>query len=208
MTNAAHAEAQVRKPERGIDEAERLRADVYAILARFLTRAPDAELLSQAAGWQGDDTPFGQAINALSDACGSADSAALHDEYEALFIGVGRGELLPYASYYLTGFLHEKPLARLRQTLREIGAERDPAVSEPEDHIAALMDVMVGLIHEAFPGASGLATQKAFFSDHIESWAPYFFKDLENAKTATLYRHVGSVGREFLEIEKAAFAMA
>ena len=115
---------------------------------------------------------------------------------------------MPYGSYYLTGFLHEKPLARLRQSLREIGAERDPAVKEPEDHIAALMDVMVGLINGTFAGASGLAAQQKFFADHIESWAPYFFKDLENAKTATLYRHVGSVGREFLEIEKAAFAMA
>lgn len=208
MTNAAHAEAQVRKPERGIDEAEGLRANVYAILAQFLTRAPDAAMLSEAAGWQGDDTPFGEAVNRLADACRNADPQALREEYETLFIGVGRGELLPYASYYLTGFLHEKPLARLRQSLRGIGAERDPSVREPEDHIAALMDVMVGLIHGTFPGASGLAAQKTFFTDHIESWAPYFFKDLENAKTATLYRHVGSVGREFLEIEKAAFAMA
>ena len=208
MINAAHAEAQVHKPERGIDEAERLRANVYAILAQFLTRAPGAAMLAEAAGWQGDDTPFGQAVNRLADACRDADPQALREEYEALFIGVGRGELLPYGSYYLTGFLHEKPLARLRQSLREIGAERDPAVKEPEDHIAALMDVMVGLINGTFAGASGLAAQQKFFADHIESWAPYFFKDLENAKTATLYRHVGSVGREFLEIEKAAFAMA
>ena len=208
MINAAHAEAQVHKPEREIDEAEGLRANVYAILAQFLTRAPDAAMLAEAAGWQGDDTPFGQAVTRLADACRDADPQALREEYEALFIGVGRGELLPYGSYYLTGFLHEKPLARLRQSLREIGAERDPAVKEPEDHIAALMDVMVGLINGTFAGASGLAAQQKFFADHIESWAPYFFKDLENAKTATLYRHVGSVGREFLEIEKAAFAMA
>jgi TorA maturation chaperone TorD len=208
MTNAAHAEAHSQAPATAGDEAERLRANVYAILARFLSASPDAACLAEAAGWKGDDTPFGRAITGLAEACSDADPDALGDEYEALFIGVGRGELLPYASYYLTGFLHEKPLARLRQTLRSIGAERDPSVSEPEDHIAALMDVMVGLILGTFAGASGLEAQKAFFRDHIESWAPYFFKDLEKAKTAGLYRHVGTVGREFLEIEKAAFAMA
>ena len=208
MTNAAHAEVQAKAPVRGIDEAERLRANVYAFLAQFLTRAPDARMLSEAAGWQGDETPFGQAVNVLAQACRDADPEALREEYEALFIGVGRGELLPYGSYYLTGFLNEKPLARLRQSLRALGAERDPSVSEPEDHIAALMDVMVGLILGSFKGGSSLEGQKVFFKEHIESWAPYFFKDLEKAKTATLYRHVGSIGREFLEIEKAAFAMA
>jgi TorA maturation chaperone TorD len=208
MTNAAHAEAQTRTPVGEIDEAERLRANVYAFLAQFLTRPPDARLLAEAANWQGDDTPFGQAINQLAQACREADPDALQEEYEALFIGVGRGELLPYGSYYLTGFLNEKPLARLRQSLRALGAERDPSVSEPEDHIGALMDVMVGLILGSFAGGSGLEAQKAFFREHVEPWASYFFKDLEKAKTATLYRHVGSVGREFLEIETAAFAMA
>jgi len=207
MTNAANAEALATAPQ-AIDEAERLRANVYAVLARFLARAPNAAELAETARWNGDETPLGQAFEQLAEACRRADPTALHEEYEALFIGVGRGELLPYGSYYLTGFLNEKPLARLRASLRELGVERDPSVHEPEDHVAALMDVMAGLILGVFGGVAGLERQRTFFKDHIDPWAGYFFKDLENAKTATLYRHIGTIGREFLEIERAAFAMA
>lgn len=189
------------------EDAERLRANVYALLARFLARPPDAGALREAAAWSGDDSEFGQAVSALAAKARAADPQAVKDEYEALFIGLGRGELVPYASYYLTGFLHEKPLARVRQSLREIGAERDPAVKEPEDHIAALLDVMVGLILGKFR-ASGVERERQFFRDHINSWAPYFFKDLENAKTGDLYRPIGTLGRLFLTIEEAAFEMA
>lgn len=206
MTNAVHAGAS--ELDRAIDEAERLRANAYSLLAQFLSRSPDSRVLAETSGWQGDDTPLGQAISALAQASREGDPALLRDEYAALFIGVGRGELLPYASYYLTGFLNEKPLARLRQSLRALGIERDPSVKEPEDHIAALMDVMSGLILGTFAGPASLQEQRAFFAEHIEPWAGYFFKDLENAKHATLYRHVGAIGREFIEIEKAAFAMA
>jgi TorA maturation chaperone TorD len=191
-----------------IDEAERLRANVYALLARFLARPPDSALLAEASGWQGDESDFGRAVSRLARRAGEADPVTAKEEYEALFIGVGRGELLPYGSYYLTGFLHEKPLARVRQTLRELGAERDPSVKEPEDHIAALLDVMVGLILGIFAKPASLADQKRFFEEHIAPWAPYFFNDLEEAKTARLYTGVGGVGREFMEIEKAAFTMA
>lgn len=207
MTVAAHVEAPTASVKMAVEEAERLRANVYALLARLLVRAPTADELAEMSGWSGDETPLGRAISTFSEACKSADAEALHDEYEALFIGVGRGELLPYGSYYLTGFLNEKPLARLRGTLRELHIERDPSVREPEDHIAALMDVMAGLILGLFGDPIGLDKQRAFFANHIESWAPYFFKDLEKAKNATLYRHVGTIGREFLEIERAAFAM-
>lgn len=204
MTNAAHAEAPA---ARQVDEAERLRANVYSFLAKFLARSPDSATLSETAGWSGDETPFGQAVNSLAQACRGADPKLMNEEYQALFIGVGRGELLPYGSYYLTGFLNEKPLARLRQSLRALGVERDPSVKEPEDHIAVLMDVMAGMIVGSFAGTASLAEQQAFFTDHIDPWVGYFFKDLEKAKQATLYRHVGTIGREFIEIERAAFAM-
>lgn len=194
--------------ERINDETERLRANVYALLARFLARPPDSATLAEAAGWSGDDTEFGKAVSRLAKSAAGADPESARDEYEALFIGVGRGELLPYGSYYLTGFLNEKPLARVRQSLRELGVERDPAVKDPEDHIAALLDVMVGLILGTFAGGSDLTAQKRFFDDHIAPWADYFFKDLEGAKTADLFKAVGSVGRAFLAIEKAAFEMA
>jgi TorA maturation chaperone TorD len=189
------------------DDSERLRANVYALLARFLARPADASLLAEAASWSGDETEFGRAVADVAEKARASNPKALREEYEALFIGIGRGELVPYASYYLTGFLHEKPLARIRQDLRGIGAERDPSVKEPEDHIAALLDVMVGLILGTFR-ESGLERQRAFFRDHVNSWAPYFFKDLELAKAGDFYRPVGRLGRLFLNIEEAAFEMA
>lgn len=194
--------------EQIIDETERLRANVYALLARFLARPPDQATLTEAAGWAGDDTEFGMAVSRLAKSAAGTDPETVRDEYEALFIGVGRGELLPYGSYYLTGFLNEKPLARVRQSLRELGVERDPAIKDPEDHIAALLDVMVGLILGTFRGGADLAAQKQFFDDHIEPWADYFFKDLEKAKTADLFKALGSVGRAFMAIENTAFEMA
>ena len=201
MAGTANAATQI------VDETERLRANVYALLARFLSRPADAATLAEAAGWTGDDSEFGMAVSGLARGAAGADPKTIKDEYEALFIGVGRGELLPYGSYYLTGFLNEKPLARVRQSLRELGVERDPAIKDPEDHIAALLDVMVGLILGTFRGGADLAAQRRFFDDHIASWADYFFKDLEQAKTADLYKAVGSVGRAFMAIEKAAFEM-
>jgi len=194
--------------EQIIDESERLRANVYALLARFLARPPDSATLAEAAGWAGDDTDFGKAVSRLAKSAAGADPKTVKEEYEALFIGIGRGELLPYGSYYLTGFLNEKPLARVRQSLRELGVERDPAIKDPEDHIAALLDVMVGLILGTFRGGADLAAQKQFFDDHIEPWADYFFKDLEKAKTADLFKALGSVGRAFMAIENTAFEMA
>lgn len=194
--------------EQTIDESERLRANVYALLARFLACPPDSATLAEAAGWAGDDTDFGKAVSRLAKSAAKADPKTVRDEYEALFIGIGRGELLPYGSYYLTGFLNEKPLARVRQSLRELGIERDPAVKDPEDHIAALLDVMVGLILGTFHGGTDLAAQKRFFDDHIAPWADYFFKDLEKAKTADLFKAIGSVGRAFMVIENTAFEMA
>lgn len=202
MAGTADAAEQI------IDESERLRANVYALLARFLARPPDSATLAEAAGWAGDDTDFGKAVSRLAKSAAGADPKTVKEEYEALFIGIGRGELLPYGSYYLTGFLNEKPLARVRQSLRELGVERDPANKDPEDHIAALLDVMVGLILGTFRGGADLAAQKQFFDDHIEPWADYFFKDLEKAKTADLFKALGSVGRAFMAIENTAFEMA
>ncbi len=202
MAGTADAAEQI------VDETERLRANVYALLARFLARPPGQATLAEAAGWAGDDTEFGRAVSRLAKSAAKADPKTAKVEYEALFIGVGRGELLPYGSYYLTGFLNEKPLARVRQSLRELGVERDPAVKDPEDHIAALLDVMVGLILGTFAGGSDLTAQKRFFDDHIASWADYFFKDLEEAETADLFKAIGGVGRAFMVIEKAAFEMA
>ncbi|MGE0613108.1 MAG: molecular chaperone, partial [Hyphomicrobiales bacterium] len=129
-------------------------------------------------------------------------------EYHDLFIGEGRGELLPYGSYYLTGFLNEKPLARLRNDMAALGIARDPSVREPEDHIAALLDMMAGLITGEFGDPASVAEQKRFFETHLSSWVDHFFADLEGAKSSVLYAALGTVGRRFIEIEETAFSMS
>ena len=114
---------------------------------------------------------------------------------------------MPYGSYYLTGFLHEKPLAKLRQDMSRLGVVREQNVAEPEDHIASLCEMMAGFIDGSFGRALDLDEQKAFFAAHIDNWAPVLFRDMEAAKASILYATLGSVGRIFLQIEEGAFAM-
>jgi len=191
-----------------IPEEERLRADMYGMLARVLAAPPDAALLSALNRLFGDESELGAAVRDLAHKAGMTTVAAVAREYHDLFIGLGRGELLPYASYYLTGFLHEKPLADLRSALAKLGVERAAAVKEPEDHIAALCEVMAGLIVGTFGAPAPVAQQRELFDGFITPWAERFFRDLETAQSAYLYAAVGRVGRLFLHIEQTAFAIA
>jgi TorA maturation chaperone TorD len=184
---------------------ERLRAHQYQLLARFLAAPPDAALLDLAAGFTGDDTDLGRALAELALRAGRATPEVASREYHDLFIGIGRGELVPYASYYLTGFLNEKPLAKLRGDMARLGIARAETVKEPEDHIAALCEMIAGLITGAFGVPLDLAEQRAFFDRHLAPWAPVFFEDLEKARSAWLYAPVGTLGRVFMGIEKTAF---
>lgn len=190
-----------------IPDEDVLRANIYAFLARALSRAPDQPFLAEASSLTSDDSPIGQGFAALASIAGRMDQKAVEREHHDLFIGVGRGELLPYASYYLTGFLNEKPLAKLRNTMADLGIERDPEIVEPEDHAAALFDMMAGLIEGKFGDPADLKTQKAFFETHIQSWASYFFRDLEGAEGSVFYAPIGTIGKAFLEIEAMGFAM-
>jgi len=189
-------------------EEDRCRAQIYRLLSQLLVRAPDAEILTQLRGLDDDDTAIGQAFGALATASQTATADSTGDEYQNLFIGIGRGELVPFASFYLTGFLNEKPLARLRQDMAAHGVERAEGVSEPEDHIATLCELMSGLILGDYDAPMPLSEQSEFFDRHIGSWATRFFEDLENAKSATFYKPVGALGRAFMEIETTAFQMA
>lgn len=186
---------------------DELRASQYRLLARFLAKPPDAGLLRLAAGFSGDDTDLGKALALLARLARNVTETKASEEYHELFIGVGRGELMPYGSYYMTGFLNEKPLALLRQDMAGLGMARAEGNAEPEDHIAALSDMMAGLIMGDFGAPLDLAEQKRFFDEHMVPWAGQFFTDLENAKAATLYTPVGTLGRVFMEIETTAFAM-
>jgi TorA maturation chaperone TorD len=208
MARAAGLEEPGRDVEREDAAPEDvLRARCYRLLARFLSSPPDAATLQVGASLTGDDSELGRAIGAFAHVCARSQPATVAEEYHELFIGLVRGELVPYGSYYLTGFLHEKPLAKLRQDMSRLGVERDPEVLDPEDHIASLCEMMAGFIDGALGRSLPLEEQKAFFSTHIGTWAPVLFRDMEKAKASVLYATLASVGRIFLEIEEAAFAM-
>lgn len=190
-----------------VSSEDRLRADLYNFLGLILSGPPDQVLLDQCAGLSGDASELGQAISALARVAKVSKPRAVQSEFNALFIGLGRGELLPYASYYLTGFLHEKPLATLRDDMAAMSLTRAPNVYEPEDNIASLMEMMGSIIVGRFSKPVSLDQQKQFFNKHIAPWAGHFFSDLEGANNSVLYASVGSVGKAFVEIEREAFRM-
>ena len=191
-----------------ISEEDQLRAGWYALLAQLLSREPGDPLLKMLRGLEGDDSELGKGIRALAAAARGTTVEAARQEYFDLFVGLGQGELLPYASYYLTGFLNERPLARLRGDMGRLHIARADEVSEPEDHIAALCEMMSGLITGGFGAPAELAEQRKFFDTHIGCWAPRFFEDLQGAQSAVLYMPVGTIGRLFMAIEVQAFDMA
>ena len=189
---------------REIDEIDRARAQEYALLAALLSHGPDAQMIENLSGLGGDTTALGVAHAALGAAAASANPKRIEREYFDLFVGLGRGELFPYASYYLTGYLHGRPLARLRGALKQIGIERAEGVSEPEDHAAVLFEVMAGLASGEIMAPGG--TDREIFENHLKPWIGRFFLDLEHARPATFYASVGTLGRIFMEIEAEAFS--
>ena len=188
-----------------VDEVDLLRSQEYGLLANLLARAPTAALLAGLSRLDGDSSPLGLAHRALAAAAGTTDPDAVSREYFDLFVGLGRGDILPYASYYLTGFLNERPLARVREDLQLLGIETDEDLREPEDHVAILCEVMSGLTAGGF-GADPSADRR-FFERHLKPFAERFFGDLETANSSRFYRAVGALGRLFMEIETEAFAI-
>jgi TorA maturation chaperone TorD len=190
-----------------IDPEDQARADLYNFLGVLLAKPAGNDLLKQIAALSGDDTPLGTTLKTLAKLASVTSEQDAEREFNALFIGLGRGELLPYASHYLTGFLNEKPLANLRQEMAERGIQRAEGKKEPEDNIASLMEIMGGLIVGRFGKVTSVADQKSFFNAHVGPWAVHFFSDLEASRTSVLYSAVGSLGRQFMEIEAEAFEM-
>ena len=195
---------EVRKAPRD----ERLRANSYGLLGALLA-APPAESLIQlltqispAEVGGGDD--LAAAWEVLRLAGERANVLALDDEYHELFVGIGRGELVPYGSWYMTGFLMDQPLAILRRDLAELGFERQEDTREPEDHVAALLETMGLMIGE---GDISVDVQRRFFQSHMGPWMKTFFLDLQKAKTARFYRAVGQFGEQFIEFETQYLTM-
>jgi TorA maturation chaperone TorD len=176
------------------------------LLAALLSRSPDADMIERLVRLSGDATQLGAAHAALGSAAASMKPERIEREYFDLFVGLGGGELFPYASYYLTGYLHGRPLARLRETLKQIGLERTEGQSEPEDHVAVLFEVMAGLASGQIIAPGG--TDRNIFDNHLKPWIGRFFSDLERAESAVFYKLVGSLGRVFMEIEAEAFSLS
>jgi len=188
-----------------VDDVDLARARIYALLGALLTRAPDADLLARIGDLRGDATPLGLAHIEVAEAAKNARVERVEQEFFDLFIGVGRGELLPYGSFYLTGFLHERPLARLREDLARFGIDRAEGVAEPEDHAGILCEIMAGLASGELPAPAG--SDRTIFEKHMAPWIGRLFADVERAQAADFYRRVGNLGRVFIEIETEAFAL-
>ncbi len=187
------------------------RADLYALLAHLFHAAPDAGVLAVLAN--ADDvsaeaphSAVGEAWRKLQSAASAADREALAQEFQNLFVGVGSGEVMAYGSWHLTGFLMEEPLARLRDDLAQLGLSRLQSAAEPEDHIAALAEVMRLLVRggDGMPAAT-FEAQKAFFTRHLRPWYARFAEQLAKAPSANFYRAVGELAKTFLDTEAALF---
>ncbi len=190
-----------------LENEQRYRASAYSLLAALLREAPKQQLLDHVASLspegEANSDKLSEAMAELSAVAKGRDLDALDDEYSALFIGLGKGELVPYGSWYITGFLMEQPLAELRADLARLGFERSPETHEPEDHISALFEVFSVMISDSF----SLSAQQHFFEKHLEPWVSRFFEDLEKARSAEFYQPVARFGAAFIELEQAYLSM-
>jgi TorA maturation chaperone TorD len=180
------------------------RAQSYALIAALLAAAPDQLLLNNIAGLEitEPDTPMGQAWHKLKQAATDADVTELAQEYHDVFIGMTQGEVVPYGSFYLSGFLHDKPLAELRKDIAKLGLERQQDVKEPEDHLAAESDVMrLILSAEGTP----IVDAATFYQRHLQGWAHKFAQDLQRASSAKFYLAVGQFLETFFQLENQRY---
>jgi TorA maturation chaperone TorD len=184
------------------EDEEYARSELYGVLSMLFYGPPSQSVLDliESAAIEGDGV-LADAWRGLQAASSATDAERAREEYEALFIGVGKPDVMLYGSYYLSGFLMEKPLAALRNDLARLGLERSEHLAESEDHFAALCDAM-RLLH------GSIATQKEFFGAHIQPWARQLFDAIDANPHAAYYRAVGGLARSFVEVETQAFDMA
>ena len=193
-----------------LDE-ETARAEVYGLLAALFYAPPTADVLAllrvaateapTAGGFLQE--PWRELVAAsrrLSD-------GDIQAEYNALFGGVGKPEIYLFGSHYLSGFLNEKPLALLRTDLARLGLARDEAMSETEDHIAYLCEVMRYLIAADDVAVANLTAQRQFYSDHIQPWVLQLCDAMDSNPKARFYAAISGFTRSFLSVETQGFDM-
>ena len=192
-------------PDQGEETA---RADVYGLLATLLYAPPTQALLdtiaaAPAQGESGLELAWADVVAA----CKTVKQEAVREEYEQLFVGVGKPEVMLYGSYYLSGFLMEKPLAELRTDLMQLGLQRADQVVESEDHLATLCEVMRYLIASDDVVNANLTAQKKFFNDHMQAWVLDCCAAIEASTNSKFYKLVARLARQFFEVEMQAFDM-
>lgn len=193
------------------DSEELARAELYGLLSRLWLAPPDAELLAQfkVAVTQAPEAgghleaPWTALVGALRATTVEAAAA----EHQALFHGIGKPEVFAYASFYLAGFLNEKPLAVLRDDLRALGLTRDAASLETEDHVAYVLEVMRYLIAGDDAAVCNLEQQRRFFRTHLQSWLPDLCDAVDAQPRADTWRAVAAFTRAFVQVETQAFDM-
>jgi len=186
------------------DENTVWRSQTYALLARLLSSPPDQDLLDNLAVLEitEADSPMGKLWLLLKNSAKNADIIMVDEEFQRVFIGVTHGEIIPYSSYYQTGFLMEEPLAELRTSLAMLGLVRQQETTEPEDHVAAECDVM-RLILDA--EGTPVISDKEFFIQHLKPWFVKFFQDLSQIEDATFYSIIGQFGMGFINLEMSVY---
>lgn len=188
------------------------RADLYGLIARFFQMPPDQELLDQIAATAdqqdaADDAPLARAWMDVVEVAKNNSAKAWHDEFDLNFISVGKPNVVLNGSFYMAGHLNEKPLVNIRKALAEFGLEAAEEVTETEDHISALCEVMRYLIAGDDVEISNLTNQRVFFNEHIRPWYDELCDAIENIPEMHLYRPVAALTREFLAIEGQGFDM-
>ncbi|MEO7851060.1 MAG: molecular chaperone TorD family protein [Rubrivivax sp.] len=192
------------------DQGEELqRAELYGLLAGLWMAPPDAALLEQFRVAVTEAPQRGGALEApwqsLVATLRATSVAAAAEEFDALFLGVGRAEVMAYGSYYLSGFLNELPLARLREHLAGLGLTRDASRGETEDHVAYVFEVMRYLIAGADPALCNLEQQRLFFRAHVQSWLEALCDAVQAHPSAVVWAAVAGFTRQFVQVETQGF---
>jgi TorA maturation chaperone TorD len=197
-------------PSSALDE-ETARSELYGLLALLYYAPPATDLLAQLRAAATEAPAAGAFLEApwraLVGLARAMRDEAIQSEYEALFGGMSKPEVYLYGSHFLSGFLNEKPLARLRTELAQLGLARDERMSETEDHLAYLCEVMRYLIAGEDVAVANLTRQRAFFSIHLQPWVLMLCDDLQNHPKARFYAALAELTRAFMGVEIQGFDM-
>jgi len=186
------------------------RARWYGLFAGLFRAPPSRQWLAGVAASTGEgdasgDAPLARAWRDFAGACAQADPQAVREEFDVAFVGVGKADVIPYASYHLSGFLNDRPLVDLREHLASLGLARRAGIGETEDHISALCETMAWLVAGNAPPARDIAVQREFFSGFLAPWFESLADTIEHSGVTDFYKHAGRLLREFLAIERQAF---